>query len=281
MRSSRWYNAWYFSRLNVCAAAAALTACSSRVLVGDIPLQAVLAVTLGTYVVYALDDVLDRRSDEARFPALRSLGRVRFGASVGVMLFALAVLVHLVVARGVEAPWPLLSQGCVSIAFCIATVKWPRLEGARSWPLVRALFVSLVWASACALTPVWWAGQPFSFRAVRGVAFLWQLMFVIILLWEDGECASDPGRDRSLADPITRRRLQAVCACSAFGACAGVALGHVPAANLSVIAASCVNLLAVRWWTRVALDGRLRNDLLVAANAACCLLVIAVHDAAA
>lgn len=281
MRCSRWYDAWYFSRVNVCAAAAALTACSSRVLVGEIPLQAVLAVTLGTYVVYALDDLLDRRSDEARFPSLRSLARVRFGASAGLMLVALAALAHLVLVRGVEAPWPLLSQGFVSIAFCMATVKWPALERARSWPIVRALFVSLVWASACALTPIWWAGQPFSFRAVRGVAFLWQLMFVIVLLWEDGECASALGRDRSLADPIARRRLEAVCACSAIGACAGVALGHVPAASLSVIAASCVNLLAVRWWTRSGLDGRVRNDLLVAANAACCLLVIAVHDAAA
>jgi hypothetical protein len=116
---------------------------------------------------------------------------------------------------------------------------------------------------------------------LRVVAFVWQLMFVIVLLWEHGERAAHPTADASsdsyLTDPAWHRGLMAFCGSGAAVVAAGVWLEVFPASTLPVVSASVVNWLAIHWWTRLRVHGRVRNDLIVAGNNACCLFVLAAY----
>ena len=281
---SPWYDAWYFSRLQLCLASSTVTAANSRVLLEQVDVHAVLVAGLGTFLVYSVDDVMDRPRDEAQFPHLRSIrtGRIAWIA-LSVPLAALA-LGYLARSMNPIRMRGLLLLAAASVGLSVVSLLRPAWREAVAWPMIRACVVAAVWAAVCVGTPFVYTATAPGYRALLAWLFEWQTMFVIVALWRQGEHSrtSEAGtrlpriltvsnRDRTLTVCV------ALCIMSAAMAVAGVLLRLFPPSSLSVASAPLATLGVLAMWGRAPVDLRLYNDLLALTNIGCATVVLVVY----
>lgn len=271
VESLQCYEAWYFGRLQLAAAAAALSAACSGVLLGSVDPRILGVVFLSTYAVYAIDDVMDIRRDEQRWPRLTMIRRARIIVWAITIPGTLLASLWLAYSSSHLLLFMLGGLGLLSIGYCAFSALERRMAKAPGWR--RLVVVSGAWTLVCVLTPVVGAQFPFTIQVASVLAFVWVLVFIMVAIWNANESyaaaivASPTPPYESIGFSLqTRRRLQFLTAVSAFLVLSGVLFDWFPWKNLLAAAGSVVLWGALATWEGVRFDRRRFNDFLVGAT---------------
>lgn len=279
---SRLYEAWYFSRLQLCLANLAVTAANGRVLFDRVDLRPLLVAGLGTFVIYSLDDLLDRARDEQRFPHLQAIRAGRTAWLCATLPIATAALAALATHMRRDRLGLLVALAGASLVLSLVSVLRPAWRASARWPLVRASAVSAVWAAVCVGAPSVYAAETLDSRTVLAFVFEWLTMFVIVTLWRDGEHGPSARRLPALVGSSQRdwtaTIFVAFCVASTLMAILGVVLRLFPMPSLAVASAPLGTLVMVAVWGRARVERRVYNDLLAIMSIGCAALVLAAYE---
>jgi len=266
------YEVWYFSRIQVGLAAAAMSAASSAVLLPRTDGGVLLLAAVLTLCIYWTDDWLDATRDERDFPVLAAVSSWRrpllLLLAAGSGLYAIAILIRLERVRML-----VLVLGLISAGLCVVSRWSPGTRNRAAWPLVRATAVALAWAGTCVLLPVAAAGAPIGAREAVCLIFFFLLMLPVALMWSRARHGSGASPFSPYAGKLGAALL-GLCFISGAMVIVGIAIGLFPWYNLAVAVAPAANvffLLLGRWVTLT--EPRWLSDLLVVVNTLCAVLV--------
>lgn len=282
---SRLYDLWYYSRLQIWLAAFSLTCASGSVLLGRVDYDSAMAVACGTAGVYWFDDVVDSRNDERARPGLARLRRSRLVLLAVLLLGTIYLCARLLPKLSSEQK----ALGAILLA-AIAAGSLFRWLPFRLGPLrsaYRAVLVSFFWTVACVLSPVLNAHAPITVRTLSAIGFVWILMLVVCLLWNDAEHqfnavgTSFGSVSRYVGDRRAFLILKFLCVAACLMVLIGIVFRIFPPRNLVLLFAVGACWLSVTLWRAGLRDMRLYSDFMVLTNAAASFAVVVAYDQAA
>jgi protein-S-isoprenylcysteine O-methyltransferase Ste14 len=270
------FEIWYQSRISIAVASAALTATSSRILIGSIDWRSVIIVALCTVAAYQADDVVDFRRDLERARIhlsanMRSFKLVAVMASISIAFVAL----H---GRPFALAELLLFCALLTLAFCLASSRLHRdTRTSHLWVTLRTVYVSLVWSLVAVLTPILDCGKPIN-RPVRGaILFIFALMLTVSAFWAEGE--HPERRERHLSSHAYDRAMLVCCAFASLLVVYGIVRQDFHWQNIALLAACISNALFIAFRRRFRqVDHRVINEAMIMMNLFACLFVMGAYD---
>ena len=277
-----WLEFLHYSRVQFCMLAMSLTAASSRVLVGQIEWQPVLIVGFSTYVIYSLDNLLDRPGEKHLPETIKNGWNVYFLWCIFTIPLALAGTLLLVTQSAIKFLALLIGLGTISIAHILLSRQSKAHDRSTITLWIEHLTDSLTWALVVVLIPVQYAGQHIVAQVIMAVAYMWQLSWVGVMVWDLTNSAVERQHQTQnlsvlLGEHRVIRLLRIVSVSSWVLAVVDILLGYFPWYNLSVTFGPIASLILLSLWNRLRKTPRLYDSLFYLASTLCGLLVIAVY----
>ena len=276
-----WLDIVYYGRIQICFLAMSLASASGIILTGQFEWRSILIVGIATHVVYNLDNILDWHAENHLLRLTRSWWTGYFIWCAVTIPIALVGAVFLVLQSTRELLLVLITLGFIGTGHILLT----RYSNGQSEILLWAehLTVSLIWAMATVLIPIYFVGRPVFPQFIRAIVYIWQISWIGVMVrnLSSSALADDQRKTKLLAEVLGEQRLikllQIVCASTLLLVVFDTLYGYFPWYNITLTIGPIGILVLISKWKYLRNRPRLFETLFYSGGTLGAILVTAVY----
>lgn len=251
----------HYVRLPLILTSGLLVATTSIVMLGKIEWQPVCIVMLGTYVVYTIDNLIDWAKESHLLKHLETVHkRYRYASWFGIPA-ALAILTFLSLTNSLVFFLALGTIYGISLLIIITARLTKLFLQQTLYYWIERLIVALSWAGVTVFVPLRFSDEPFDTIALLTLVYLWQIAWIIGVVWRYSSVMSlflvnDSLSEQRINQEVNRTKtlviiLQIICFTALIQAIVDIALGFFPIYNSIVLIIPILQFLFLCQWNNV------------------------------
>lgn len=286
MKTSRFlFEVFHYSKAEHILIACVMTAVTSIVLLGKVYIQPVVIVSLGTYFVYSVDNILDWYGEKHLLPNIQLIWKYYI---LKCLLFLPASLVFILVLvrNHQDTLLILIFLGILTLGQVFFTKQLAKQEKGKFVLWVERIVDAIVWSLVTVFVPVTYVGVGIFPQVLMVIAFNFFITFIIVMIWDITRSATNGFYHGAtvLSDIYTAvgiiTHLQYLCIAALLLAAIDILLGYFPIYNLIVLIAPGLYLFLLFLYPKFEHSRLMYSALFSFASVLSCLSILFVYTLA-